>query len=635
MLGAAQSGLLYSASSQPPSFNSAPQITRLSFDSFAVVGSISSAGNVYIYTVADGAGAPTSATVKASGIMQAGAYFNIEQGSLSESTAYDCYVVAENSQGVLQAVPTKLDVTTTENLNTTLGSALKLWVNSKSRANKTLSGDFTNRLDGFTTDESTSPSSFTAAGAGKVRQNGKCLYFLNSSQFMADKSKLNFLHNGNAWTIAFRICFIDTQNQLYPIISNNNSSTANTGITISCDNRTSTSSTNKLVIVVSKSSAGNALFNVSLNNFFTEGSFDNVVIKYNGSTTLTVYRNGTSISTASPTNTPFSGSNATDNFYIGALSTTTSTDADNVLLKDLVITDTALSDGDRGTVETYLSKGSESLGTGGLANVYLMNGQSNMSGAPTSPPSYLQSVMDTYIWNQTDASASISSAQAFERLDYGVNQNTGALTSYGPELEFGYRMSILYPKMTFLLKYAVSGTPLATDAGNDWNNSSGASECAGQTRSQISNAIRSFKYGIDRMPTFRGWMWSQGEADSLAGNASYQSQLYATFNSFIDQIYTEGQTSEKGRGVIALVDQVFSPSRPNQAAIVQDQQDFVDNYFTDNASYVTKWLAMDEFSNADLGLSDGIHFTDDAMVARGFRFFERFKNYISEQSLGL
>lgn len=630
MLGSAQSALIYSASSPAPQFNSSPQVTRLSFDSFAVIGSINMAGNIYIYTVADGAGAPTSATVKASGISQAGAYFNIEQGSLTESTAYDCYVVAENSHGVLQATPTKLDVTTTENLNTTLGSALKLWLNSKSRANKTLSGDFTNRIDGFTSDETTSPSTFTGAGASTVRQNGKTLYFLNAAQFMADKSKLNFLHNGNAWTIAFRIMVISsTTTSLYPVLSNNNSSTAKTGITIAYDNRSGSSATHQLRVNVSKSSAGNNVLAINNNNFFTVGTWYTVVLKYDGVNTLTAYRNGSSVTTATAINTPFAATNASDDFYIGALSTTLTT-ADNVMIKDIIITDTALSDGDRGTIETYLAKGSETLGTGGLANCYIMNGQSNMSGSPTSPPAYLQDPMDTYIWSLTNNSASITSAQSFEILDYPDNQNT-TLTSYGPELEFGYRMAQLYPKMTFLLKYAVSGTPLFVDAGGvDWNNASGVTECAEQTRRLIDNAIRSFKYGLDRMPIFRGWMWSQGEGDAQSGNVNYQSDLYTIFNSFIDRIYSGGHTSEKGRGVIALVDQVFSPPRANQTAIVTDQQDFANDYFTDNPSYFGKWLAHDTFSNADLGLSDGVHFDDDAMVERGFRFFERFKNYISE-----
>lgn len=628
MIGSAQSALLYSSSSPAPQFNSSPQITRLSFNSFAVVGSINMSGNIYIYTIADGGTAPTSLEVKTSGISQAGAYFNIEQGSLSESTAYDCYVVAENSFGVLQATPTKIDVTTTENLNTILGSALKLWVNSKSMANKTLSGDFSQLLDGFTTDESTSPSTFTEGGSGTTKFNGKTWFMQNTYQTMADKSKLNFLHNGNAWTIAFRVMIVSsTSTSLLPILCNNNSTTAKTGISVAYDNNGTAD--RQLRVTVSKSSAGNNVLSIAHNNFFTDGTWATVVLKYDGVNTLTAYRDGSSIVTATTANLPFAATDASDDFFIGALSTTLTT-ANNILLKDIIITNTSLSDGDRGTVEAYLAKGSETLGTGGLANCYIMNGQSNMSGSPTSPPAYLQDPMNTYLWSLTNSSASITSAGTFVKLNYPDNQNTGQ-TSYGPELEFGYRMSVLYPKMTFLLKYAVSGTPLFVDAGgNDWNNASGVNDCAEQTRRQIDNALLVFKYALDRQPIFRGWMWSQGEGDSDSGNANYQSDLYATFNSFIDRIYTDGYTSEKGRGVISLVDQVFSPPRANQAAILQDQNDFVADYFTDNPTYVTKWLAHDKFSNIDMGLSDGVHFDDNAMVARGFRFFERFKNYISE-----
>lgn len=624
-----------------PEFTVSPLVTRLSYNSFAVVGTIDRPGNIYAYVVADGAGVPTSSQVKALGQSAVGAYFNIELASLTESTAYDCYVVAEDSNGLLQSSPTKIDVSTTANLNTLLGSTLKLWINGRSRSNKTLTGDFSTRFVSGTSDESTSPSTYNNSGGTvqggsvqlRARHNGKALYFKSGSGIeIADTSKFNFVHNGSAFTIAARVCIITASDTtVTPIMMNSNGTTAKTGFNLSYDNRSSAGRTNALIFNVTKSSAGVTVFSVIIDSFFTQGVFVTITIKYDGVNTLTVYKDGVSQGTYAPSTT-FAATNASDNLGIGKYSTT-ATYATNTMIKDIVMCDTALSDGNRGSVESYLLTGGETLGEGGAANAYMMHGQSNMAGYPTSPGALLSAVLDTYIWNQTDDNATtIHSGQFFRQLQFNVSQNTEDIARFGPELMFGYLMAQRMPKTAFLLKWGVSSSGLVLNGSAvDWNVASGSTECAQQATNQLTNGLTDLKYELDRAVTVRGWLWRQGEADAGVGNVNYKTDLYALLNKFIDAIYANGFTSNKARGVISLIDNNFTGTpRPYRDDIVTAMQDFCDDYFTDNASYASKWAANSAFSTNDLTLADGTHFDSAGMVAQGQRFYDVLGPYVTE-----
>jgi hypothetical protein len=102
-----------------------PTISTITTDGFTVNAQTDENSTVYYVVVADGAGAPSSAQVKAGNdsldaaatasgnIATTGGVTNTDAVTgLSHATAYDIYIVAEDAYGNIQASPTKLDTTT-------------------------------------------------------------------------------------------------------------------------------------------------------------------------------------------------------------------------------------------------------------------------------------------------------------------------------------------------------------------------------------------------------------------------------------------------------------------------------------------------------------------------------------------
>lgn len=611
-------------------------VTRWSFDQFNVVGSTDRWANVYAYILASGSTPPTSHQVKVNGESAlATAYFNIELDSLSAATNYDVYVVAEDVNGILQDSPTRLDVTSAPNLNTKFGSNLKLWLNGRSGVNKSLSGIWSEIVSNTTSSETSGLlfSNATSAGA-TTKYNGKGFVFGSAGlQGPTNKTRLKFCHTGAAFTIVSRIqVFENDTTNAQPIINTSAGSTGKTGFFIAYDNRSALSRTHALVFTVTKSSSGVSIFNVVINNFFALRQYTTVTIKYDGVSTLTIYKDGVSQSTYSPTNTPFSSGDSSDDIGIGKLSSG-ATYASCLSVVDIVVTDTAMNDSDRGFTESFMTSYAGTLGSCGKANMYIMNGQSNQAGSPhiSTLPSYLTGPMKTFVWSLTDNTTNISSAQYPVPLQAGVSQNTESLSAFGPEMEFGYRMSEFIPNVTFLAKYAKSATPLYYTAGNDdWNIASATTRCAYQAAAQIYGMYRYAKFILDRDVVVRGWIWHQGEADAQTGNANYKTDLYNLFNSYYTRYSSVGYTPSKGRGLISLIDQTFNPARTYQSNINAALSAFATDYFTDNPTKVGQWLSHATKSKAGFPLSDGTHLTSNGMISEGLDYFNYFKPYVDE-----
>ncbi|MFY0604573.1 MAG: hypothetical protein JXQ93_11520, partial [Flavobacteriaceae bacterium] len=117
------------ADTTPPVFeNSTPSQSSVTQTGFTLGTDIDEAGTIYYVVVADGAGAPSAAQVKAgqdssggspvtsgNAAVSTGGFTNdFSVTSLTAGTAYDVYVVAEDDEGSpnLQASATKIDVTT-------------------------------------------------------------------------------------------------------------------------------------------------------------------------------------------------------------------------------------------------------------------------------------------------------------------------------------------------------------------------------------------------------------------------------------------------------------------------------------------------------------------------------------------
>jgi len=129
LAGNASSVTVSSGDTTPPVFeNSTPSQSSVAQTTFTLETDIDEAGNIYYVVVPDGDGAPSSTQVKAgqnsaggspvtsgNATVNSGGFTNdFSVVSISASTAYDVYVVAEDDEGSpnLQASPTKIDVTT-------------------------------------------------------------------------------------------------------------------------------------------------------------------------------------------------------------------------------------------------------------------------------------------------------------------------------------------------------------------------------------------------------------------------------------------------------------------------------------------------------------------------------------------
>ncbi|NML24689.1 DUF4347 domain-containing protein, partial [Zoogloea dura] len=116
------------ADTTPPTFDVAPAASSIATTGFDLSASLDEAGKIYYVVVANGATAPTAAEVKAGTASGGGAALGsgnqavasspfshtFSLSGLSAGTAYDVYVVAEDSAGTPNVMlsPTKLDVTT-------------------------------------------------------------------------------------------------------------------------------------------------------------------------------------------------------------------------------------------------------------------------------------------------------------------------------------------------------------------------------------------------------------------------------------------------------------------------------------------------------------------------------------------
>lgn len=532
---------------------------------------------------------------------------------------------------------------TSTDINSIFGSSTKLWINTSSAAGKTLSGEFSTKINSLFSNDANAYSFSNISTPKLVFCNNKWFTFLHDTEGIlnASKSNFNLLHDGTDWLIGFRLMILRGLNDFYPIVSNNNGTTTQTGIFISYDNRSASSRTHALNFNITKSSAGNTVYTGNINNFFEEGVWVTCIMVKSG-TTLSVYKATDSASTPtisqsfSRTNTPVT-SNATQDFNLFKDSGSAKY-MRYALFKHLHIITGSTTSGQRLSSHQYMCEG-DAIGDGERAYVYWLQGQSNMEGFSTSPPGYLQNEINCYIWGHTSNSG--DDTTTFSKLHWPNNQNTGK-TEFGAELEFGYRMSLLKPGQVWLIKTALSATPLyLTGGGNDWNVASASTEMAGRANAAIFQGVNQLVFELNKSVKLAGWDWRQGTTDAGNGNASYKTDLYALVKKYIDTIYATpsggglltgtGVNTSKMRGVISLVDTPFhDPTRDFQASIVTAQQAFVSDFFNDNPTYVGKWLGNHSFSTSDLVTAEGTHFGANETVEQGLRFYNTLAPYIDE-----
>lgn len=262
--------------------------------------------------------------------------------------------------------------------------------------------------------------------------------------------------------------------------------------------------------------------------------------------------------------------------------------------------------GEKGIGEIQYSGATVPPPAPGIANVYLLTGQSEMVGSSmsTNPPVYLQGPLGAMIF--------INTATGFQALDWPTNNQGGATNGFAAELSFGYDMNLFAADEIFLVKKALSGASMFLNFNVD-NNSIG--------RSSVSTLIQALDY-LDAQGKeihFRGVCFMQGLGDMGENNpeyanggaavkAAYKSQFIAWWEYLIDEVVAAGYDTSEAKLCVALTDYAYTTNPLYQDVIVEAQQEVAALY-------------GDDFTTADVARGgDDVHPSSTGSVTLGERF---------------
>jgi hypothetical protein len=525
---------------------------------------------------------------------------------------------------------------------TVFGADCKLWLNTATPANKALAGPEQTRITSLVSDDNNHYLfDFVAAQVHQgVRLNASHKWFyMPSETYLRHNSAATFklLHDGSSWTMAFRFKPIrPTSTSMVPIFNNNNSTSANTGVHISYDNRSSLTRTHALNVQITKSSAGNFVINLVIDNFFVSNDWVSGVLVYDG-TTLTAYKNGVSAGTATRVIAHVT-TNSTGVSYVNRLSNT-ATFGTGSLLKHLIIINRVPTSPELATLNFIIEQGNETIGDRGEKNYHFGWGQSNFdgsSGESNSANLALRNLMDTYMWSSTGrAGVAASPVQFFDFTKWKTNPNPSAL-GLGPWLSYAKQLS-LYDPGSFFSVYAVGGTALQNGLTTpDWNVAGGSTECADQSTNQMIYALDAIQYEYDYTPITRSIIGRLGETDAITGVTTFQQDMYDLMNQWIDAIVAAGYDTSLVRFWFSTVSQdsptYASPTRPYVGDVDAAYADVAADYFTDNPSKVgfVKGVHVIDMSDIPISSGDFTHWGNTSMKDAGERFFTNEQPYLNE-----
>lgn len=545
--------------------------------------------------------------------------------------AITCVVTATNGAGSTSQVSSN-SFTVIDAPNTIFNSTdLGLWVDWMTPTGKTFISGSENKDVATNASRDTNGYSFAPNEAGReIRQGPKVAYIgdINYAQHASSTALYNYLHDGTTDVeIIFRFMPIESSTTTeYKIFNNNAGTSAQTGIAITYDNRSSQSRTNALCIFVTKSSAGNFVYNAVFNDFFTVGTLTTVRIRISG-TTLSVYQDDstTAFGTSSRLNTPASG-DASGSLTLFRVSNA-ATFATRCLTKDFIVVKRNLTNGEVASVHTYLStNASETFGTIGNGNVYSVHGQSNAKGTTnsSSPDASLQGLQTkTYIYGGYTG-VSVHAGQKLKLEEYGVNVGSPDATWFGPELSFINSMDDnTSVGKVFIAKYAVSGTALSRPGSvrqttPDWNVALGNSaDCLPWAMRIVRWTMDEVQYVFDYTPIYRGMIWRQGESDALnsVNQATYQADFEALCKYISDAIVSYGYSMSKARVYVSKISNAgYSPARPTMADIDAAM------VAAESSSTAVRglWIGFEYLDTSAISVaSDGTHFNSAAQKTHG------------------
>lgn len=318
-----------------------------------------------------------------------------------------------------------------------------------------------------------------------------------------------------------------------------------------------------------------------------------------------------------------------------------------------VIAATSVScDVDAQSVLTFLTK-ADVAPPDNFAKVYLMAGQSNMSGAAETAGLDVQYTgqLNAYIYSTYGSGTNIRGpdTQSWQRLELDKNNNNEGINGVatlgymGPELVFGKKMSDIRPDRIFIIKVAYSSsTRLGQGGSNDWRLDGAGSNYTNFVTNSVINGLNEIVSDFGLTPDIRGFIWYQGEAerDGVAGyptaadlQAAEKLQGTRIIQSLIDDIVEAGYDTKNMRISWGRIHNSFNPL-PNPdmlAAVRAADTDIGTNLETDIPGY-SRYIAGVTYINSD-GYNikpDNTHLSQTGQISYGTDLFNYFSTYIDE-----
>lgn len=244
-----------------------------------------------------------------------------------------------------------------------------------------------------------------------------------------------------------------------------------------------------------------------------------------------------------------------------------------------------------------------------FARLMVIWGQSNARGrAPlTELPSTLSGARpDVLIWD----------GSSFTPLQAKTNSNQpDPGLDWGPEMQLTALAAAFYGETVYVVKYAVSGSPLTPTSGTTWNLAVTGS-LGNLALAQLQNALKAIR-NSGRIPLPVGGLWGQGEADSQLAitQQQYVDAQTAIFNSIRDAV---------GRADMPIADMLVRSKNFTVTTVNAAKAQVA-------AALSSKTIITDGFS--DIG--DAVHYDGGGQLAFGRHAWERFitKSYALPASL--
>lgn len=272
------------------------------------------------------------------------------------------------------------------------------------------------------------------------------------------------------------------------------------------------------------------------------------------------------------------------------------------------------------------------LNMSGVMNVYFKGGQSNCPGralnSGISPE--LNGLVGAKIFSLKPGPfpGTINATSAFEELQLGVNNTTESpATQHGIEMRFGYEMFNNITENVAIIKFGAGNTSMAVDwlVGGGLNSS--------YKRVAFNYALTDLWDVLRVRVVVRGFTFIQGESDCVSGRgALYGTRYNAMITDFIFRGNSAGLKFDKMRWFDFLTKNGGSAGydATDYANVISGKTSTIDNFFTNNPSYVGKIKALTYQSTDDIPLLDTQHYSTAGINTMAVRNYDYYSQYINE-----